>query len=176
MTTPNDFHNARILIVDDCWDTASSLTELLAVRGYQSVCWTTDGEAVCQLHAGDHYDLIVLDMHMPEVSGLDVMKRLRMSKLGCRVSIIGMTGDEFCRMEALGAGASACLMKPFEFPELECRIHQALSLAWCRSDELDTAQAGMRASQGMEMNIEEALPFSTLDPEYGGPLPHSTSI
>jgi DNA-binding response OmpR family regulator len=176
VTILNNFHSARILVVDDCWDTASSLTELLAVRGYQHVSWTTDGEAVCQLHASDHYDLIVLDMHMPEVSGLDVMKQLRMRNPGSYPSIIVMTGDECCHWEALEGGASEYIMKPFEFPEFEACIHKVLSQARNSAELPDRGRSDLCILTDMEVNAsEEQLPFSTLGLEYGGSSPHSTS-
>jgi len=65
MTDLADVHSARILTVDDCCDTASTLSELLRWKGYKHVAWTTDGKAVPGLVTADPFGLILLDMHMP---------------------------------------------------------------------------------------------------------------
>jgi 5'-3' exonuclease len=52
--------SASILVIDDCCDTASVLCELMALKGYENVSWTTDSDALTSLCPGNHYGLIFL--------------------------------------------------------------------------------------------------------------------
>lgn len=127
MSNPADVHSASILVVDDCHDTASTLCELLKWKGYRHVAWTTDGRAVTGLVTRETYGLILLDMHMPEVCGLDVMRRLQALKLARGIPVVAISGDQRYRAVALAAGAWAFLIKPFSPELLEAAIAGALS-------------------------------------------------
>lgn len=127
MIDPADIRSARILIVDDCCDTASTLCELLKWKGYKHVSWTTDGKAVVGLMAAHHYDLILLDMHMPSLSGLEIMHDLHATKPVNALLIIAISGDQRYKVASVAAGAHAFLIKPFSPEELEATIIDALS-------------------------------------------------
>jgi two-component system cell cycle response regulator len=120
-------HSASILIIDDCRDTASVLCELMALKGYENVFWTTDSGALTCLYLTNHYGLILLDMHMPAVSGLDVMHYLRDKQHAICVPVIAISGDQRYKLAALEAGACAFLLKPFDYDELEAAVSNALA-------------------------------------------------
>jgi len=122
-----DIHSARILIVDDCCDTGNVLCELLTWMGYESVSSATDGKALLKMDAANPYSLILLDMHMPGLDGLEVMRRLRSNQTTCSVPVIAISGDQRYRTVAIEAGAYAFLLKPFNQGELETMISSALS-------------------------------------------------
>lgn len=126
MTDPADVHSAFILIVDDCRDTASTLCELLKWKGYRHVAWTTDGKVVPDLVTREGCGLILLDMHMPEVSGLDVIHSLQVKALLEGVPVIAISGDQRYRAVSVAAGACAFLIKPFSPEQLEATIASAL--------------------------------------------------
>jgi DNA-binding response OmpR family regulator len=127
MTDPADVHSACILIVDDCRDTASTLCELLKWKGYRHVAWTTDGRAVPDLVTRETCGLILLDMHMPEVSGLDVMRSLQaMAASANGIPVVAISGDQRYRAVSVAAGACAFLIKPFSPEQLEATIASAL--------------------------------------------------
>lgn len=127
MTNPADVHGAHILVVDDCRDTASTLCELLKWQGYRHVAWTTDGGAVTGLVTRETCGLILLDMHMPEVCGLDVMRGLQAVESARGIPVVAISGDQRYRAVALAAGAWAFLIKPFSIELLEAAIASALS-------------------------------------------------
>ena len=127
MTDPADIHSARILIVDDCRDTASTLCELLKWKGYSHVSWTTDGKAVTGLMALDRYGLILLDMHMPSLSGLEIMHSLHTVEPAHGPPVIAISGDQRYKAASVAAGAYAFLIKPFSPEKLEAAIIDALS-------------------------------------------------
>jgi len=129
MLVPADIHGARILIVDDGCDTASTLSELLKWRGYSRVSWTSDSKAVPRLVTMDPVDLLLLDMHMPDLCGLEVMQKLDEMAVTRSIQVIAFSGDHRYRTVSVAAGACAFLIKPFQHEELETTMLNALSKA-----------------------------------------------
>src|SRR5438309_367720 len=103
MIKPDNLEEARILIVDDCEDTARTLADLLALRRYRTIHPTTDAAAVCDLHLLNDYDLILLDMHMPRADGLVVMQQLKKMAPDSFLPVIVITGNDDLRLAALDA-------------------------------------------------------------------------
>jgi two-component system cell cycle response regulator len=128
MIKPNDFERARILIVDDCPDSADLLAELLAAKGYYCVHRTVDAAVVCDLHAVNDYDLILLDLHMPFISGLKIMEQMRKLVPDSYLPVIVLTGDDNLRLPALEAGAYDFIAKPFDITDLTVRVHNMLEV------------------------------------------------
>lgn len=126
MIVPADIHSARILIVDDCCDTAGTLCELLKWMGFSRVSWTSDSKAVLALVTKNPVDLLLLDMHMPDLSGLDVMRNLREKAVTQSIPVIAFSGDQRYRSVSVAAGACTFLIKPFKHEELETTILNAL--------------------------------------------------
>ena len=127
MPNPLDLHQARILIVDDCCDTGSVLCALLSQIGYGNVSSATDGNALLLVDTANHYSLILLDMHMPTLGGLEIMRQLRSKQTGYCVPVIAISGDQRYRTVAIAAGACAFLLKPFNPDDLKTAICSALS-------------------------------------------------
>lgn len=128
MIKPDNFEEARILIADDCEDTARALAELLALRRYRTIHTTVDAAVVCDLHLLNDYDLILLDMHMPGANGLVVMQQLRKLSPGSFLPVIVISGDDDLRLAALDAGAYDFLTKPVDFAEIDIRIRNMLEV------------------------------------------------
>lgn len=128
MIKSNDFERARILIVDDCPDSATLLADLLAMEDYHSVDVTTDAAVVCDLQHLNDYDMILLDLHMPYVSGLNIMAQMRKLAPDAFLPVIVLTGDDNLRLAALEAGAYDFLTKPVDIVELGVRIHNMLEV------------------------------------------------
>ena len=78
MIEPLDILNAHILIVDDQEPNISLLTQTLNVAGYINVSSTMMPQEVCALHRKHKYDLILLDLQMPDMDGFQVMESLRL--------------------------------------------------------------------------------------------------
>lgn len=122
-----DIHGSRILIVDDCRDTGSVLCELLAWMGYEHVASTTDGKVLLGADGASRYGLVLLDMHLPGVGGLEIVRSLCGKESRHCVPVITISGDQRYRTRAIEAGACAFLMKPFSQGDLEATIFNALS-------------------------------------------------
>jgi two-component system, cell cycle response regulator len=121
MTSSANLHEANILVVDDCPDNALLLVAALNEFGFSQVAFTTDPGRVFALHAESDFDLILLDMHMPRMNGLEVMRQLREIEKNSYLPVLAMTGDSDLKIAALKAGARDFIMKPFDLDELNAR-------------------------------------------------------
>jgi diguanylate cyclase len=115
----------KILVVDDDPVVLKSLKDLLAIRGYNSNTAIGGQEAICQLNQNE-YDLVLLDLHMPYVSGHDVMAHINTNKIETSVIIVsGETSFEAAK-DACTQGAYDFLRKPYATDELMITINNAL--------------------------------------------------
>lgn len=115
----------KILVVDDDLRLRDLLTRYLAEQGF-SVQAVADGRAMDKQLAQEHFDLIVLDIMLPQEDGLALCRRLRGG--GNKIPIIMLTakGDEVERIIGLEMGADDYMPKPFNPRELVARIHAVL--------------------------------------------------
>jgi CheY-like chemotaxis protein len=117
VATPSDLKR-RILIADDNVDAADSLAELLRLEGYE-VHIAYDGAEALAVFARVDPDAALLDVGMPNVSGLEVVRAIRQSPTGQRATLIAVTGwaQDRDRRLALEAGFDHHLTKPM-MPEV----------------------------------------------------------
>ncbi|PJF40234.1 MAG: DNA-binding response regulator [Chloroflexi bacterium] len=110
----------QILIVEDDDDTAEVVSTLLKKAGYttQSV---DDGESALQQIATMSPDLVLLDLNLPDISGLEILKHVRSKSFLPMIVISGRT-QERDKVDALEAGADDYLAKPFSSEELVARV------------------------------------------------------
>jgi two-component system response regulator QseB len=111
----------HILIVEDDDALASGLEVAIRRWGDSSEC-VRDGIRACALATSVPFDLILLDLGLPRLSGLDVLKRLRRDNVQTPVIVITARGTLENRVEGLDLGADDYLIKPFELEELAARI------------------------------------------------------
>ena len=118
---------ARILVVDDEPQILRSLRTTLAAHGYDVQTVATGEEALASVE-GRLPDLVVLDLVLPGISGLDVCRRLR-ERSPLPILVLSARGDERDKVAALDLGADDYLTKPFGINELLARIRAALRRA-----------------------------------------------
>ena len=126
--TPSDYHQARILIVDDAPANVLLLDRLLASEGYRAVTTTTDPRAVRELHRANQYDLILLDLLMPGLDGFEVMEQLKEIETEGYLPVLVLTAQPAHRLRALQSGAKDFIGKPFDRLEVLTRIHNMLEV------------------------------------------------
>lgn len=126
--TPPALAGARILVVDDEAFQLALLDRLLKSAGYIDVTTSSTPEGVAELHRAQDFDLILLDVHMPGMNGLEVLEQLRQAGGDDPVPVIVLTGDTdvATQMLALSRGARDFLSKPPRREELLSRIHNTL--------------------------------------------------
>jgi putative two-component system response regulator len=122
------FRNARILIVDDEQGNVDILRRILTRAGFGRVESTTDSREAAALYVQHRPDMILLDLHMPHLDGLQVMDRLNEIAEASYLPILILSADltQEARREALSRGAKDFVNKPFQQDELLLRIKTLL--------------------------------------------------
>ena len=110
----------RILVAEDDAILGDAITGHLRHAGH-AVDWVRDGAAADAALRGESFNLVVLDLGLPRVSGREVLSRLRKRSSSTPVLIITATDAIADRVAGLDAGADDYLVKPFELAELEAR-------------------------------------------------------
>jgi two-component system OmpR family response regulator len=111
----------RILIAEDDAIIADGLTQSLRRSGYAVDCARTGSEADAALATGQ-YDLVILDVGLPELNGFEVLKRLRRRHSKVPVLILTALDTVSDRVRGLDLGADDYLAKPYALSELEARV------------------------------------------------------
>ena len=112
----------RVLLIEDEPTTAKAIELMLGAEGFN--VYTTDlGEEGLDLGKLYDYDLICLDLNLPDMHGYDVLKKLRVAKVQTPVMILSGPAEMESKVRALGFGADDYLTKPFHKDELVARIH-----------------------------------------------------
>lgn len=135
----------RILIVEDEKNIARVLELELTFEGYETGVALTGSEGLIQFRERD-WDLVLLDLMLPEIHGLDVLKRIRASDAAIPVILLTAKNDVKDKVAGLDLGANDYVTKPFEIEELLARIRACLRLS---SSIKDTE---VHRFEGLEMN------------------------
>jgi DNA-binding NarL/FixJ family response regulator len=132
-----------LLIVEDNLPLAQCLRLELEAEGFNAVTVPDASTALLQLQASEPVDLLVVDWDLPDISGLELLRRLRKHKF--QQPILMLTGhDEVDRkVLALESGADDYMVKPFSFDELQARI-QALLRRSSTPEPSESGDPGLR--------------------------------
>jgi len=142
------FPAARILLVEDDPLLASHMQGNLQARGY-NVSLSQDGREGLRLASSGAFDLVLLDILLPGISGLQALQHLR-ERLGVPVILISALGGEQDRIAGFSQGADDYLAKPFSMDELHVRIAAVLRRVAYERREL------MQASLDPQLQFDEA--------------------
>src|SRR5580704_17956021 len=130
-----------VLLVDDDWELDQMLTEYLSAEAF-SVVTALDGASALKLVANESFDLVILDVMLPSLSGFDVLVRLRQTR---SVPVIMLTarGEDNDRILGFELGADDYLAKPFNPKELLVRMRAVL-----RRTSVEGRQSGSQIAVG----------------------------
>jgi two-component system, cell cycle response regulator CtrA len=112
----------RILLVEDDPTTSRSIELMLTHSNFTVYC-TDLGEDAVELSKLYDYDLILLDLNLPDLGGLDVLRQIRMARVETPVLVLTGETDTETKLRSFGGGADDYLTKPFHREELVARIH-----------------------------------------------------
>jgi two-component system KDP operon response regulator KdpE len=115
---------ATVLLVDDEPNILSTLAPLLRTRGYE-VSTAMSGRAAIEIAERERPDLIVLDLGLPDIDGVDVCRTLR-ETMNVPIVVLSARGAEADKVRALDLGADDYVTKPFGSEELLARVRAAL--------------------------------------------------
>ena len=135
----------RILLVEDDLVLGQALSTALEKRSY-GIDWMQDGESALQAMQVLDFSLVILDVNLPDIDGIAVLRSLRLT--GRNIPVLLLTARDLAaqRVEGLDAGADDYLVKPFDLEELLARIRALLrrqegrieTILKCQSLEVDT--------------------------------------
>ena len=111
----------RVLIAEDKQSLAGAMVQAFRRKGY-AVDTFADGEEVEAALCGVHYDVLILDLGLPRLDGLEILRGLR--HRGSRTAVLILTARDALedRIKGLDLGADDYMTKPFELAELEARV------------------------------------------------------
>lgn len=123
----------KLLIVEDEEDLAMGLKRGLRKNGYE-VEWIGEGRDGLALTLAEDYGCVLLDLNLPGLDGLDLLRRLRAEKPQQKVLILSARGSVGDKVKGLDLGADDYLVKPFHFEELLARIRNLTGRRFIRQD------------------------------------------
>ena len=123
----------KLLIVEDEEDLAMGLKRGLRKNGYE-VEWIGEGRDGLALAVAEDYGCVLLDLNLPGLDGLDLLRRLRAEKPQQKVLILSARGSVGDKVKGLDLGADDYLVKPFHFEELLARIRNLTGRRFIRQD------------------------------------------
>lgn len=110
----------RILLVEDNSEISEMLKDYLTAENYEVVC-AADGQEACALFQASEFDLVLLDLMIPKISGMEVMKQIRKTSI-VPIIIVSAKDTETDKTLGLGLGADDYITKPFSVVEVLARI------------------------------------------------------
>lgn len=153
--------DARILIVDDEKAYVQLLQRFLESAGYRHVRTTTNPHEVLELYESFRPDLLLLDLRMPELDGIQVMKQLEPHTERFYLPILVLTGDitDEAKRRSLSGGAKDFLNKPFDLTEVRLRIENLLETRFLhlelqRQNEMLEERVRERTAELEEVRLE----------------------
>jgi DNA-binding response OmpR family regulator len=130
---------AKVLVADDERQIRDLLSEFLTSEGYE-VLLASDGEEATGLAEREYPDVILLDVKMPGIDGIEVCKRLKAEPKTQFIPVIMITGYVDNKMAAIEVGADDFVNKPIDLVELAVRLKSILRIRYL-TDELERAVA-----------------------------------
>ena len=112
----------RVLLVEDDPTTSRSIELMLSHANFNVYC-TDMGEEAVELGKLYDYDLILLDLNLPDMTGLDVLRQIRLARIETPILILTGEDSTDTKLKGFGGGADDYLTKPFHRDELVARIH-----------------------------------------------------
>lgn len=150
----------KILLVEDENMLSNAIAKGLKKRGYAIDC-AYDGEEALYLYGVNSYDMVILDLNLPKIDGLEVLKQIRQLDEFAKVLILSARTTVADKISGLDTGANDYLTKPFDFTELEARVRGLLRCSYSKKNNLET-MAGMSFDwAGREVSVNsEAIPLT----------------
>ena len=154
----------RLLLVEDDKALGEGLRLGLRQEGY-TVDWLEDGASALHALLSEDFDLLVLDLGLPRMSGLQVLRELRRSGAALPVLILTARDATEDRIAGLDAGADDYLVKPFDLDELKARLRALLRRSAGRA-ELRIEHAGVSLDPSSQQVSYQGKPVPMTPKEY----------
>jgi two-component system response regulator AtoC len=148
--------DAKVLVVDDDPAVGKVLGGLLAQDGIASAHVLNGSDALAEL-ARDYFDLVITDLRMPGMDGMELLRRIHRSYAEIPVIMITAHGTVPVAVEAMKAGAADFVLKPFDREELLRTVRDWLAATLGQAEPAGEPTAGFEQSVGLGPKMQEAL-------------------
>ncbi len=148
--------HARILIVDDQPANIALLKLILSSSGFTSVTSTTNPREVCDLHRKHSYDLILLDLLMPEMYGFQVIEGLKEIEPDGDLPVLVISAQPDYKMRAIQAGAKEFITRPLNRAEVLTHVHNMLQVRLALKATHDDRNAAEQAVHERSARLRES--------------------
>jgi PleD family two-component response regulator len=146
----------KILIVEDDVDVADMLNAFFCVQGYEVLVknWGEEGVRACQ---DSQPDLLILDIHLPDIDGFEVARQLHSDRRTADIPIIFLTerSEHLQQLQWLELGTDDYMAKPFDMQELRTRVHNALQRS--EQDTMTNAITGLPEGIQVDEHVADCL-------------------
>jgi len=119
-------HPKKILVVDDALIIRKMITELAKECGWNIAGEAKDGQEACEIYRNQKPDLVTMDMVMPNMDGLEALKKIRELDANARIIMISAVNQKDKLAESIQAGASDFIVKPFDKTRLKALLEKIL--------------------------------------------------
>ncbi len=158
-------HTTKILLIDDDTALGELLAEYLRPEGWQlEIC--ESGVAGLTLAKNQDFDLIVLDVMLPELSGFEILKALRAGDIRTPIIMLSARGEDVDRIVGLELGADDYLPKPFNPRELVARLKALLRRSSVDQTETVTTYGPWQIDSQQRRVLEHGTPLPLTAAEY----------
>ncbi len=130
---------AKLLLVDDEERFRETLAKRLRETGYE-VSDAGSGMEALDMLAGQKFDIVIMDIQMPGLSGIETLSEIRAKHIGVEVIMLTGHGDVSSAVEGMRLGAYDYLMKPYEYEYLVVKIQEAYKIKKDRDERLRKAE------------------------------------
>ncbi len=124
----------KILLVDDNFELGFTLKELLELKGFQ-VEYVEDGFAALDKFKENDFDLVIMDIVMPGMDGIEIFKKMRETKKNIKVIFLSGFIDEKRKEKLKNMGIKDFIEKPYNFSQIICKIEEQLSSDYKKEKE-----------------------------------------
>lgn len=154
MSTENN--KASILLVEDEENLHEALKLNLELEGYE-VSSAFDGATALKIFSGEYFDLIILDIMLPEIDGISVTETIRLKNNEVPILILSAKNNSADRVLGLKKGADDYLAKPFNLEELLLRVNKLIEKNKKLQDKETIGQSYSFGNNSIDFNAQEAV-------------------
>jgi signal transduction histidine kinase/HPt (histidine-containing phosphotransfer) domain-containing protein len=154
--------HGKILIVDDQEANVLLLERMLQGAGYDAITTTLDATAVVGLHREHAFDLILLDLQMPDLDGFQVMEGLKAIEAGGYLPVLAITANREHKLRALQNGARDFVSKPFDLAEVLLRVYNLLEVRLLNLASMRLCER-ILSERTLNAELESRVALRTLD-------------
>lgn len=154
----------KLLLVEDEVLLSAAIAKGLRKRGYAVDC-AYDGEEALEMYSVNEYDLMILDLNLPKLDGLEVLRRVRELDAAMRILILSARSSVPDKIAGLDGGSNDYLTKPFDFAELDARI-RALLRQEIRMEHVNLSCGALRVDTAAKRTFWNEVPVELTKKEY----------